>query len=105
MDGYLKIFVDSLSKWDIMKYEYSQYTEADWENIVARSDVVLSERAFTGKYGKRVITPLEWTWETKADELIYIEDRIPYTNHYMRTDECICGMLSILRVMEECGDG
>ena len=98
---YPVIFLDLLSEWDVWKDEINLYGNAEWEDIFGRVDKVITKKVVSEEWKEKKVEPLEHGKQIGADEICFISERIRILNHYMRNDECLFGVLSVLKAAEE----
>lgn len=106
-EDYPLIFFDVISEWDARKNALREYAEAQWDEIYRYADKVITEKELPHQWSDKKVSPFELGKETNrigAEEIIFREDRIITLEHYMRNEESLCGMLSVLKAVEELGN-
>lgn len=104
--AYPLIFLDSISEWDVWKSALREYGEAEWNEIYGYASKVITERQLPLQWADKKVRPFGIDREinkTGAEEIIFREDRITILEHYMRNEESLSGMLSVLKAVEEVG--
>lgn len=102
--AYPLIFLDVISEWDVQKSVLREYDELAWSEIFRYASKVITEKELPLQWVDKKVSPFELGKETNrvgAEEIIFKEDRITILEHYMRNEESLCGMLSVLKAVEE----
>lgn len=104
--AYPLIFLDVISEWDVRKSVLREYDEREWSEIYSYASKVITERELPTRWADKKVSPFAICKETGkvgADDIVSLEDRIIILEHYMRNEESLCGMLSVLKAVEELG--
>lgn len=99
--GYPLIFLDVVSEWDVQKERLSHYSISEWNEIYSSVDKMITKRELPFGWNYKKVTPFECERSIGADEICFQEERITELSHYMQNEEMLCGMLSVLKAVEE----
>ena len=99
--GHPLIFLDVLSEWDVWKEEVNLYKTDEWEEIYCHADKIITRKEMPEEYRKKKTQPFGHGKQIETNEVRFLEERISELNHYMRNDESLFGMLSVLKAVEE----
>lgn len=104
--AYPLIFLDVFSEWDVRKNALREYDEAEWSEIYSYASKIITEKTLPCQWEDKKVSPFGLDWEigrVGAEDVIVLKDRITILEHYMRNEESLCGMLSVLKAVEELG--
>ncbi len=104
--AYPLIFLDVISEWDVRKSVLREYDEREWSEIYSYASKVITERELPTRWADKKVSPFAICKETGkvgSDDIVSLEDRIIILEHYMRNEQSLCGMLSVLKAVEELG--
>ncbi len=102
--AYPLIFLDAISEWDVRKSILGEYAEPEWNEIYGYASKVITQKELSPQWKDKKVSPFETGRETNwvgAEEIILRKDRITTLDHYMRNEESLCGLLSVLKAVEE----
>lgn len=96
------VFLDTISGWDNERSDLNEYNYEECQEIFQCADKIITKRIFPTKWNDKVVKPFGCMQETSPDEIYFIREKITGLCHYMRNDECLNGMLSILKAVASC---
>lgn len=103
--SYPLIFLDAISEWDAQKETLNSYGESEWSEIYSCAAKVITKRELPSEWSHRKVMPLVCESSIGADEICFREERITELSHYMRNEEMLYGVLSVLKAVEEMESG
>ena len=96
---------DAISEWDAQKETLNSYGESEWSEIYSCAAKVITKRELPSEWSHRKVMPLVCESSIGADEICFREERITELSHYMRNEEMLYGVLSVLKAVEEMESG
>lgn len=99
--SYPLIFLDVISEWDVQKEMMNSYGESEWAEVYSYADKVITKRELPSGRKHKKVAPLACESIIGADEICFLEERITELSHYMRNEEMLYGVLSVLKAVEE----
>ena len=90
------IFLDAISEWDAKKFLMSKYDASVWSQIYNAATKVITHRELPTEFENKKVQPYVGACVTGADEVLFCEERLLNAGFYMRNEECIWGMLTLL---------
>lgn len=95
------VYVDTFSEWDAHKCMLNEYQKSDWDFIFENATKILTNQKVAEKYLHKVVRPFKEGCIQKSDDIIFTVQRILYTDHYMRNEECLWGALSLIKTARD----
>lgn len=96
---YPLIFFDTISGWDNERPGLNDYNYEERQEIFQCSNKIITKRNLPTEWNSKIVKPFNCMQETSSNEIYLIKEKIKELCHYMRNDECLNGMLSILKAV------
>lgn len=95
--NYPLFFMDSISEWDVKKNLMNKYDDVMWNEIYGSVTGIITNRDIPAEFENIRVNPYVGACMVEGNDVFSHKERLVYPGFYMRNEECIWGVLSLLK--------